>query len=52
MLGQNQGSDKRRIDFLGELHDELFLVACLNKILVLIGKHFFRYFNKENLGEF
>ena len=32
-----------------KLHDELCFVGCLKKIKVLIGNHFFRYFN-ENLG--
>ena len=35
--------------FLVKLCDDLCLVACLNKILVLVGKHFFCYF-KDNLG--
>ena len=32
-----------------KLHGEVCLTACLNKIKVLIGKHFFRQF-KDNLG--
>ena len=42
-------SDKWRICFLVKLHGKPCLTACLNKIKVLIGKHFFRHF-KENLG--
>ena len=42
-------SDKWRIHFLVKLHGEPCLTVCLNKIKVLIGKHFFCYF-KENLG--
>ena len=42
-------SDKWKIYFLVKLHGEPSLKACLNKIKVLIGKDFFRYF-KENLG--
>ena len=38
---KNRRSDKWRIYFLLKFHDELCLTACLNKIKVLIGKHFF-----------
>ena len=34
---------------LVNLHGEVCLTACLNKIKVLIGKYFFHYY-KENLG--
>ena len=42
-------SDKWRIYFLVKLHSKPFPTACLNKIKVLIGKHFFHHF-KNNLG--
>ena len=42
-------SDKWRIHFLVKLHGKPFPTACLNKIKVLIGKHFFCHF-KNNLG--
>ena len=42
--------DKWKIHSLKMLHDKPCLTTCLNKIKVLIGKHFFCYFN-ENLGK-
>ena len=48
---QNPGGDKWRIYLLVKLHDEVCLTAYLNKIKVLIGKHFFCYF-KKNLGTY
>ena len=38
MFGQNWGSNKWRIQFLVKLHDELCLVACVNKIFVSLRK--------------
>ena len=46
---RRQTADQWRVHFLMKLHEELCLIACLNKIKILIGKHFFRYF-KENLS--
>ena len=36
----NWRNDKRRNHFLVMMHDELSFTACLNRIKVLIGKHF------------
>ena len=41
--------NEQTIHLLVNLHVEVCLIACLNKINVLIEKRFIRYF-KENLG--
>lgn len=49
-FGQRRRRDKRRIAFLVRFQDEGWLLACLNKIQVLIGNNSFNYFSKENLN--